>query len=122
MFKVLLATLFYLASCAVVFAVHVVASGVLASYGSAYPASLRSQIPVFSVAAVSLMQNSALLCFGALFVSGALALSALLRAPSRESKLYWVSSLAIVNYHVGIFLLGAVAVGFFWLPKLASSL
>lgn len=45
----------------------------------------------------------------------------MLLAKSRESKLYSVSSLAIVNYHVGFFLLGAVAVGFFLLPKLANS-
>lgn len=53
---------------------------------------------------------------------GALALSALFRAKSRESKLYWVSSLAIVNYYAGVLLLGTVAVGFFLLPKLASGL
>ncbi|MGO1001140.1 hypothetical protein [Lysobacter sp. CA196] len=121
MFKVTLTTLFYLASCAVLFAAHTIASGVLASYSSAYPASLGSHAPAFSVTAVSLMQNSAWLCFGALLMSAALALVTLLRAKSRESKLYWVSSLAIVNYHVGVFLLGAVAVGFFVLPKLASS-
>ncbi|WP_408952435.1 hypothetical protein [Lysobacter sp. Hz 25] len=121
MIKLVLTTLFYLASCAVLFAAHTIASGVLASYTSAYPASLGGHAPAFSLTTVWLMQNSALLCFGALLVSAALALLTLLRAKPRESKLYWVSSLAIVNYHVGVFLLGAVAVGFFLLPKLANS-
>lgn len=121
MIKLVLTTLFYLASCAVLFAAHTIASGVLASYTSAYPASLGGHAPAFSLTTVWLMQNSGLLCFGALLVSAALALLTLLRAKTRESKLYWVSSLAIVNYHVGVFLLGAVAVGFFLLPKLASS-
>lgn len=121
MIKLVLTTLFYLASCAVLFAAHTIASGVLASYTSAYPASLGGHTPAFSLTTVWLMQNSALLCFGALLVSAGLALSTLLRSKPRESKLYWVSSLAIVNYHVGVFLLGAVAVGFFLLPRLASS-
>lgn len=121
MFKVVLSAFFYLASCAALFAAHVIASGVLASYTSAYPASLGSHAPAFSVTAISLMHNSAMLCFGVLLGSAALALLFLFRAKSREAKLYWVSSLAVVNYHVGVCLLGAVAVGFFLLPKLANS-
>lgn len=121
MIKVVLTTLFYIVSGAVLVAAHTIASGVLASYGSAYPSSFGSHAPAFSATAVSLMHNSAELCFGALLVSAALALLTLLRAKSREAKLYWVSSLAIVNYYVTVLLLGAVAVGFFLLPKLANS-
>lgn len=121
MIKVVLTTLFYIVSCAVLVAAHTIASGVLASYGSAHLSSFGSHVPAFSATAVSLMHNSAVLCFGALLVSAALALLTLLRAKSREAKLYWVSSLAIVNYYVAVLLLGAVAVGFFLLPKLANS-
>ncbi|ALN79034.1 hypothetical protein [Lysobacter antibioticus] len=121
MIKAILTTLFYIVSCAVLVAAHTIASGVLASYGSAHLSSFGSHVPAFSVSSMTLMHNSALLCFGVLLVSAALALLVLFRAKSREAKLYWVSSLAVVNYYVTVLLLGAVAAGFFWLPKLANS-
>jgi hypothetical protein len=118
--KVAVTTVLFVASCALLLAANGIASAVLSNYTPAYPASFGQNIPRFSAVTVSLMQNSAALCFGVPVFSAALAFLAISRAKSSEARLYWVTVLAVVNYHVGAFLLGAVAVGFFLLPKLAN--
>ena len=119
-FKVAVTTILFVASCASLLVANGIASAVLDNYTSAYPASFGQNIPAFAASAVSLMQNSALLCLSVLVASVTLAFVAIRRAKSPASRLYWITVLATANYHVAAFLLGAVAVGFFLLPKLAN--
>ena len=119
-FKVVLTAILFIASCILLLGANGIASAVLGSYTPAYPSSLGAHTPAFSLTALTLMQNSAALCFGTLALSSVLALVAIRRSTSLEAKSYWVIVLAIVNYHVSAFLLGAMAVGFFLLPKLAN--
>ncbi len=68
------------------------------------------------------MPQSALLCSGALLVSLALLALTVLRAKTRESKLYWATALSSINYYFSGFLLSIVIIGYFLLPKLANDI
>lgn len=112
--------LLFLASCAALLGAHQVAQMVLGTYSAGHIETFGPRVPAFSLQIVSYMLNSLLICGGTLALSLVLAALAWSRAATRESRIGWISVLASLNYHVAFFLVGAIAVGFFALPKLAN--
>ncbi len=120
--KVAVSALLFVGSCGSLLATHGVISALLQSYASAPGVTPTGHVPAFTSLALSLMPQSALLCFGALLLSLALLGLTVLRAQTRESKLYWATVLSSINYYFSGFLLGVVLVGYFMLPKLANGI
>jgi hypothetical protein len=119
-FKVAVTALLYFGSCIALAATHGAVSAILKSYTAGYPGSLGTHVPAFTSTALSLMPYTAIVCFGTLVVSAALAALVIWRSKSIESKLYWVTVLACISYYISTFLLSTVLIGFFLLPKLAN--
>lgn len=120
-FKVAVAALLFFGSLVALMTSHFAVSALLQSYTAAYPASFGTNVPAFTSTALSLMQTSAIVCFGTLVASVALAATTIWRSRSGESKLYWLTVLGSVNYYVSVFMLSTVATGFFLLPRLANA-
>lgn len=120
--KELLTGILFLASCGFLLGAQGAVAAILRTYTSAFPASFGGRIPAFSVSTLSLMPSIPVICYITVLVSVALAGVALWRAPSRESKLYWVTALSSVNFYICAFLLSTVVVGFFLLPRAAHGI
>lgn len=118
--KVAVTALIFISSCIALAATQSVVSMLFKTYTASFPESFGARAPAFTSTALSLMPNSALICLGTLAASILLAALAISRANSQESKLYWVTVVGSLNYHVSVFLLSVALIGFFLLPKLAN--
>jgi hypothetical protein len=121
-FKVFITSALYLASCAFLCFTHGVVSALLQSYTIAYPSSIGSRVLAFTSFTLTLMPQSAAICFGMLGLSALLVAVALSRSATSEAKLYWVTAVAGFNYYVSGYLLATVLTGFFLLPRLANGI
>jgi len=118
--KVVVTALLFAGSCVALATTHGVLTGLLEGYGAAIHQAVDTRASLFTLKALSIVQNSAAICFGSLVASAALAAMAIWRSASREAKLYWVTVLSSANYYISGFLLSTTLVGFFLLPKVAN--
>ena len=118
--KAIITALIYFGSCAALVSTHAVVSVLQTSHTKEFLEALGGQTRAFTSIALSIIPNTALICFGTLVISALLATVAIRRSNSQESKLYWLTVLGSFNYYVSAFVFGAVLIGFFVLPKLAN--
>ena len=118
--KAVVTALIYFGSCAALLATHVIGSTLHVIYASDLPVSPEERTFLFTSIALSLIPNTALICFGTIGLSALLAVFATRRLNPQESKLYWVTVLGALNYYISLFVLGTLLIGLFLLPKLAN--
>ena len=118
--RAVLTAILFIACCVALLGAHNLADVLLRAYSESHIESFGPRIPAFSIEIASYMRNSALLCFGTLGFSLGMATLAWFRSATFEARLGWISILSSINYHVAFFLVGAITIGFFVLPKLAN--
>jgi hypothetical protein len=119
-FKAIITALLFVASCVALVAADSAVSAILVGYSASFPTTLGTHVPAFTSTSLAVMSNSASICFGTLVASLVLAFWAMRRVQSRESKLYWITSLSSINFYLSTFVLSTTLIGFFLLPKLAN--
>ena len=110
----------FFASCVALLCAHQVAEMMLETYSASHIQSFGPRVPAFSLEIVGYMRNSAYICLGTLVLSLVLAVLAWLRSATHDTRLGWLAIICAFNYHVAFFFVGAIAIGFFALPKLAN--
>lgn len=118
--KPALAFIFYFPSCMTLVGTHVLLSATLQSYGPGYIATFGERIASTTPASLSILSNSALICFGAVLVSLLGVITSVTVVKSSEAKCFWVVVIACCNHAVSVGLLSAMVSGFFLLPKLIN--
>lgn len=110
----------FFASCVALLCAHQVAEMMLKTYSASHIQSFGPRVSAFSLEIVGYMRNSAVICLGTLAISFGFAVLAWLRSATHDTKLGWIAIIGAFNYHVASIFVGAIAVGFFALPKLAN--
>ena len=118
--RAIITFILFFTSCGALLGAHNVAEMVLRTYSESHIESFGPRVPAFSFEIVTYMRNSAFICLGTVVVSLGFAALAWFRCATREAKFGWVAILSAFNYHVAFSFVGAIAVGFFALPKLAN--
>lgn len=116
--KNFIAAFLFVASGVALMSVASALSAVMEVYRLPDAESLSPNAFGFSRIGLVLASNATVICIGTLLATLAGVLAARKMA---QDKLFLVVVLALINYHVSAFLLGAVLLGLFVLPQLANT-